>query len=85
MPDPNSIRIRPLRLTDYDAVYALWKRTPGVGVNDSDTRGGIRQFLKRNPRLSLVASSKGRVVATILCGHDGRRGYLHHLAVAPAW
>ena len=26
----------------------------------------------------------GRVVAAVLCGHDGRRGYLHHLAVRPS-
>jgi N-acetylglutamate synthase len=85
MPDPRPLRIRPLRLSDYDAVYALWTTTQGVGVNDSDSRAGIGQFLRRNPKLSLVALSEGRVVATILCGHDGRRGYLHHLAVAPRW
>jgi ribosomal protein S18 acetylase RimI-like enzyme len=85
VPDTNSLRIRPLRLADYRAVHALWTRTPGVGVNDSDTRAGIRQFLKRNPGLSLVATSRGHVVGTILCGHDGRRGYLHHLAVSPTW
>ena len=32
-----------------------------------------------------MATSGGRIVAAILCGHDGRRGYLHHLAVAPKW
>lgn len=40
---------------------------------------------KRNSGLSLVATSEGRVIAAVLCGHDGRRGYLHHLAVARKW
>jgi ribosomal protein S18 acetylase RimI-like enzyme len=31
-----------------------------------------------------VARHKVRIVGAVLCGHDGRRGYLHHLAVAPA-
>lgn len=42
-------------------------------------------FLRRNPGLSLVATARGRVIATLLCGHDGRRGYLHHLAVDRRW
>jgi len=76
-------RIRILRISDYKSVYALWKKTEGIGLNESDTRESIGRFLKRNPDLSLVATSGGRIVGTILCGHDGRRGYLHHLAVVP--
>jgi putative acetyltransferase len=38
-------------------------------------------FLQRNPGLSLVAENSGELVGAILCGHDGRRGYLHHLAI----
>ena len=57
----------------------------GVGLNESDTRKAIGRFLKRNPGFSQVAVSGNRVVAVVLCGHDGRRGYLHHLAVAREW
>jgi ribosomal protein S18 acetylase RimI-like enzyme len=63
----------------------LWKKTEGIGLNESDTRVAVAAFLKRNPGLSAVATSGGRVVGAILCGHDGRRGYLHHLAVAKGW
>jgi len=80
-----SVRIRSFRLRDYDQVYALWKRTEGLGLNESDTREAIARFLKRNPKFSLVATIGGRVIASVLCGHDGRRGYLHHLAVARRW
>ncbi len=82
MPARTPFRIRRLRIGDYSEVHALWKRTEGMGLGESDSREAIRRFLKRNPGLSMVATSGGRVVATILCGHDGRRGYLHHLAVA---
>lgn len=61
---------------------ALWRRTEGVGLNESDTRPAIAAYLRRNPRFSFVAEKDGRIVGAVLCGHDGRRGYLHHLAVA---
>ena len=70
------------RIEDFDAVIALWRRTEGVGLNESDTRPAIAAFLRRNPRLSLVAEKDGRIIGAVLCGHDGRRGYLHHLAVS---
>lgn len=76
-------RLRPMRLADYPGVMALWKKTEGIGLSESDTRPATAAFLRRNPGLSTVAVAGGRVVGAILCGHDGRRGYLHHLAVAP--
>jgi N-acetylglutamate synthase len=69
---------------DYDPVLALWRATAGIGLNESDTREAIESFLRRNPGLSLVArDAGGTIVGAVLCGHDGRRGYLHHLAVVP--
>lgn len=77
-----NITLRPLIISDYDPVYALWLKTEGMGLNASDSREAIASFLDRNPELSLVAcDSNGAIVGTVLCGHDGRRGYLHHLAV----
>ena len=74
--------VRHFRIEDFDAVIALWRRTEGVGLNESDTRLAITAFLRRNPRLSFVAEQGGRIIGAVLCGHDGRRGYLHHLAVS---
>ncbi len=85
MPTRSSICIRTLRIGDYRKIYALWKDAEGVGLGDSDSRVAIGRYLKRNRGLSLVATSGGRVIAVVLCGHDGRRGYLHHLAVARKW
>ena len=85
MPTRSSIRIRTLRIGDYRKIYALWKDAEGVGLGDSDSRVAIGRYLKRNRGLSLVATSGGRLIAVVLCGHDGRRGYLHHLAVARKW
>jgi ribosomal protein S18 acetylase RimI-like enzyme len=81
-PDDGGINIHIFRIEDYDAVVMLWRRSEGVGLNESDTRDAVTAFLRRNPRLSFVAKKRGRIIGAVLCGHDGRRGYLHHLAVS---
>jgi ribosomal protein S18 acetylase RimI-like enzyme len=78
----DGIILRVFRIDDYDAVVGLWRRTEGVGLNESDTRPAIAAFFRRNPRMSFVAEKNGRIVGAVLCGYDGRRGYLHHLAVS---
>jgi ribosomal protein S18 acetylase RimI-like enzyme len=75
--------IKEMTIGDYDEVVALWRATEGVGLSDADSREGIARFLERNPGLSYVARTEdGQLVGAALCGHDGRRGYIHHLAVA---
>jgi putative acetyltransferase len=79
------VRLRAFLLRDFGAVHELWTGMAGIGLNESDTRAAIAVFLRRNRGLSLVAEAGGRLVGAVLCGHDGRRGYLHHLAVLPEW
>jgi putative acetyltransferase len=74
--------VRELVIEDYDSVYALWQSCVGIGLSAADSRSAIEAYLSRNPGLSSVVEEDGRVLATVLCGHDGRRGFLHHLAVA---
>ena len=74
--------LRPFTIDDFDAATSLWLVTEGVGLNESDTREGIASYLDRNPGLSLVAEIDSQIVGAVLCGHDGRRGFLNHLAVA---
>lgn len=77
------MNIRPLRGADFDVVRALWAATEGLGVGPGDSPESMARFLERNPGLSLVAEEGGAVVASVLCGHDGRRGFIYRLAVAP--
>jgi putative acetyltransferase len=65
----------------YDQVYALWQRCPGIGLSSADERPHMAAYLERNPGMSFIARSGMNVVGAILGGHDGRRGYIHHLAV----
>jgi ribosomal protein S18 acetylase RimI-like enzyme len=80
-----AVRLREFRLEDHEEAYALWAGTEGIGLSEADSRENIAAFLERNPGLSYVAiGESGRLVGAVLCGTDGRRGYLHHLAVVKA-
>lgn len=75
---------RVLTPDDYDAVSALWNSIEGMGLRSlDDSREGIDKYLRRNPSTSFIALSEGRAVGCVLCGHDGRRGYIYHTCVLP--
>ncbi len=76
------MKIREMKIEDYDNVFALWKTIQGFGIRSvDDSREGIERFLKWNPGLSVVAEEDGKIVGAILCGSDGRRGCLYHVCV----
>jgi N-acetylglutamate synthase len=77
-----SVVVRAFRPEDYGPACALWTATEGVGLGPGDSEAEVRAFLLRNPGLSLMAVDGDVLVAAALCGHDGRRGYIYHLAVA---
>ena len=75
--------IRTMTIDDYDEVRSLWMTIKGFGIRSvDDSREGVEAFLKRNPTSSVVAIEDGKIVGSILCGHDGRRGCLYHVCVA---
>jgi len=73
--------IREMRIDDYEDVYRLWEQTEGLTLEESDRREDIEIYLRRNQGFCFVACSDDRIVGTVLCGHEGRRGILRHLAV----
>lgn len=76
--------IRPLTIADYDALIELMQQTPGISCREADSRASTARYLERNPGLSFVCEADGKIVACLMSGHDGRRGYLQHLIVRPA-
>ncbi|AEC22128.1 N-acetyltransferase [Pusillimonas sp. T7-7] len=75
--------IRLMAMDDYDSVIQLMQATPGVSIREADSRESTQRYLARNPGLSFVAQEEGGLVGCVMCGHDGRRGYLQHLVVLP--
>ncbi|MDB5978767.1 MAG: GCN5-related N-acetyltransferase [Nevskia sp.] len=83
MLQPHKPAIRPMTIADYDAVIELMRQTPGISLRDADSRAATAMYLERNPGLSHIAEARDRIIGCIMCGHDGRRGYLQHLLVVP--
>jgi len=79
------IETREFRIEDYEMAVDLWNRSEGLDVAEGDDRETIRAFLDRNPGLSRIATNGSKIIGAVLCGHDGRRGYIYHLAVDPAF
>ena len=77
------VEIVPFGMQHFDAVLRLWRKSEGIALGASDSRSSIRAYLARNGGMSSVAMSGGKVAGVVLAGHDGRRGFLHHLAVDP--
>jgi len=76
--------LRPMVEADIPAALALWQGLPGIGLRDADNPESIARYLDRNPCCSFVATNDaGELVGVSLAGHDGRRGYLHHVGVLP--
>ncbi|WP_197909620.1 GNAT family N-acetyltransferase [Gemmata massiliana] len=68
---------------DIPAALALWQGLPGIGLRDADSPAALAKYLRRNPGCSFVALDEiGVLIGVSLAGHDGRRGYLHHVAVS---
>ena len=64
-----------MKIEDFEEVHNLWMTIKGFGIRTiDDSKEGVEVFIKRNPTTSIVAEADGKIVGTILCGHDGRRG-----------
>lgn len=78
------MRIREFRIEDYDEVLALWKEA-GLVLRPGDELVGIRLKLERDPDLFLVAEEDHGIVGVVMGAWDGRRGWINHLAIKPAF
>ncbi len=76
------MQYRNMHISDYDDVMQLWRSCEGLNMRDADSSRGIANYLERNPGLSFVALDESGIVGSLMAGHDGKRGYIQHLAVA---
>ena len=72
---PEGVQLRTMEEGDFAEVHALWMQINGFAIRSiDDSKEGVLRFIKRNPTTSIVAEADGRIVGSILCGHDGRQG-----------
>ncbi len=75
------MKIRCFQSEDEPAVIALWQQCDLVRPWNDPHRDICRK-LKINPEWFLVGLVDGQVVATVMAGYEGHRGWLNYLAVA---
>lgn len=73
---------RPYRPDDEAAVIDLWTRC-GLVQPQNDPRQDIRRKSHMQPELFLVGTLDGKIVATVMAGYEGHRGWINYLAVCP--
>ncbi len=79
------MEIRSMTIEDYDEIFSMWQITSKRALTGADSKENIEKYLIRNEGMSQVAVENGRIVGTVLAGHDGRRGFIHHMAVLPEY
>lgn len=76
------MHIRPFQPQDQEAVIALWRRCDLVRPWNDPVRD-IERKLAVSPGWFLVGVLEGEIVASVMAGYEGHRGWLNYLAVAP--
>lgn len=76
------MQIRSFRASDEAAVIALW-RACDLLRPWNDPRRDIRRKLCVQPELFLVGVLGDAIVAAVMAGYDGHRGWMNYLAVDP--
>lgn len=74
--------IRPYRIADEQSVISLWRECDLLRPWN-DPHKDITRKLKIRPDLFLVGELDGRIIATVMAGYDGHRGWLYYLGVLP--
>ena len=77
------LEIRAYRESDQDAVVRLWKEC-GLVVPWNDPKKDIYRKLNTQRDMFLVGSIGSKVVATVMAGYDGHRGWINYMAVDTA-
>ena len=81
-----AIRIRRLRLSDYDSLVELFRLT-GMEprVKGRDSRTAISVQLRSNGNVYLGAFDGDRLIGAVFGNHDSRKGWINRLAVDPEY
>ena len=86
LPQQPKVTIRPMTLKDYNAVIALWKQGDIPSrPQGRDSRKNIAKQLKQPNCYFLVAMTANQIIGAIVGTHDGRKGWINRLVIAPSY
>jgi ribosomal protein S18 acetylase RimI-like enzyme len=81
---PGNLTIRCFSLADEEAVIALWRQCNLVHPSN-DPRKDIRCKLQVQPEMFLVGFVGQNLIASVMAGYEGHRGWINYLAVSPEY
>ncbi len=76
--------IRQFENSDGPAVIELWRKCDLVRPQNNPAND-IKRKMKINPELFLVGVADNRIIATVMGGYEGHRGWVNYLAVRPQY
>ena len=76
------MKIENFSMEYYEDIIEIWRKA-GLSIGSSDTKEEVNRMLKKNSNLFLIGKVNDNVVGVVVGGFDGRRGYVHHLAIDP--
>jgi len=77
------VQVRSFKESDRESVIGLWQEC-GLVRPQNDPSKGIDRKLKVNPELFLVGEVGDDLIATVMGGYEGRRGWINYLGVKPS-
>ncbi|MFT6051016.1 MAG: ribosomal protein S18 acetylase RimI-like enzyme [Halioglobus sp.] len=78
-----SLKVRAYQTEDLDELLALWRECGLVAPQNNPIKD-IERKLKVDPDLFLVGVLEERLVASVMGGYEGHRGWVNYLAVNPS-
>jgi ribosomal protein S18 acetylase RimI-like enzyme len=78
----DGLRVRPFVETDTEPVVGLWSRC-GLLRPWNDPKKDIARKLRVQRELFVVGELAGKLVAAMMVGYEGHRGWVNYLAVEP--
>jgi ribosomal protein S18 acetylase RimI-like enzyme len=80
------LTIRDVRMEDYELVQRLWDEA-GLPFRPEgrDRQDRVSREMRLGTAVFLLAERDGRLAGVVLGTHDGRKGWINRLAVAPVF
>ncbi|MFB6451402.1 GNAT family acetyltransferase [Bradyrhizobium tunisiense] len=78
----SALAIEPIKDADVEMAVALWQRC-GLTRPWNNPHADIALARRRDNSTVLIGREGGAIVATIMVGHDGHRGWVYYVAVDP--
>jgi len=80
------MRIRNLKIEDYEEILKLWDRARlSYRPRGRDSYYEVKRQMENDPDLFLGAEEEGKLVGVVIATYDGRKGWLNRITVDPAY